>query len=61
MEIPTSEVGWMDVYETVDVDGDRVTVLRQLISGELGFETLGKGGDGKGEKTQTATIVLRGG
>ena len=67
MEVPTSEeeVGWVDVYETVDFDGGdrRVTVLRQLISGDPGFEKSGRRGDGKGEEktTQTATIVLRGG
>jgi chaperonin GroEL (HSP60 family) len=61
MGMPTSEeVGWVDVYETADFDGDCVTVLRQLIPGDLGFEKSGKRGDGKGEKTRTATIVLRG-
>jgi len=49
------------VYETLDFDGDRVTVLRQLVAGDPRFEKSGKRGDGKGEKTQTATIVLRGG
>jgi T-complex protein 1 subunit theta len=59
--MPTSsEVGWVDVYETVDFDGDRVTVLRQLIFGDSGFEKSGKHGDGCGVKTRTATIVLRG-
>ena len=55
----------MDVYETVDFDGGdrRVTVLRQLISGDPGFEKSGRRGEGKGEEktTQTATIGLRGG
>jgi T-complex protein 1 subunit theta len=50
----------VDVYETVDFDGDRVTVLRQLVAGDPGFEKSGKRGDGKGNKTPTATIVLRG-
>jgi len=50
----------VDVYETVDFDGDRVTVLRQLIFGDSGFEKSGKHGDGCGVKTRTATIVLRG-
>lgn len=49
------ETGWVDVYETVEVGGDRVTVLRQLGEGEEGYES-GSGG----EKTRTATIVLRG-
>jgi hypothetical protein len=34
----------VDVFETVEIGGDRVTVLRQE----------------EGEKTRTATIVLRG-
>ncbi|KIM79132.1 hypothetical protein PILCRDRAFT_823711 [Piloderma croceum F 1598] len=29
------EVGWVDVYETVDFDGHRVTVLRQLVERRL--------------------------
>jgi hypothetical protein len=44
-------VGWVDVYETVDFDGDCLTVLQQLISGDPGFEKSGKRGDGRGEKT----------
>ena len=50
MGTPTPEEGWMDVYETVDFDGDRVTVLRQLVAGDPGFEKSGKRGDGKGRK-----------
>jgi T-complex protein 1 subunit theta len=38
------EAGMVDVFETVEIGGDRVTVLRQE----------------SGEKTRTATIVLRG-
>ena len=38
------EAGMVDVLETVEIGGDRVTVLRQE----------------EGEKTRTATIVLRG-
>lgn len=38
------EAGMVDVFETVEIGGDRVTVLRQE----------------EGEKTRTATIVLRG-
>ncbi|OCF55454.1 T-complex protein 1, theta subunit [Kwoniella mangroviensis CBS 10435] len=42
---PTAEeAGMVDVFETVEIGGDRVTVLRQE----------------EGEKTRTATIVLRG-
>jgi chaperonin GroEL (HSP60 family) len=60
MGTPTpAEAGWVDVYETVELDGARVTVLRQLVAGDPGFETSGAGGDGRGEKTRTATIVLR--
>jgi T-complex protein 1 subunit theta len=61
MRTPTpEEVGWVDVYETVEFDGYRMTVLRQLVAGDPGFEKSGKRGDGKGNKTPTATIVLRG-
>lgn len=49
------EAGFVDIFETIEVGGDRVTVLRQLILGDDGFDpTTG------GEKTRTATIVLRG-
>ncbi|EJD08174.1 T-complex protein 1 [Fomitiporia mediterranea MF3/22] len=43
------EAGFVDVFEVTEIGGDRVTVLRQ--------ETDEHGG---GEKTRTATIVLRG-
>ncbi|KAI0074862.1 T-complex protein 1 [Panus rudis PR-1116 ss-1] len=49
------EAGMVDVFETVEVGGDRVTVLRQLVPGDEGFDPTDKG-----EKTRTATIVLRG-
>jgi chaperonin GroEL (HSP60 family) len=49
------EAGTVDVFETVEIGGDRVTVLRQLLPGEPGFDPASKG-----EKTRTATIVLRG-
>ena len=55
-----AEAGWVDVYETVELEGARVTVLRQLVAGDPGFEKSGRRGDGKGEKTQMATIVLKG-
>jgi chaperonin GroEL (HSP60 family) len=48
------EAGFVDVFETVEIGGDRVTVLRQLVDGDEGY------GKGPGEKTRTATIVLRG-
>ena len=45
---PTAEeAGYVDVCETTEIGGDRVTVLRQEL-------------DGAGVKTRTATIVLRG-
>ncbi|KAI6100576.1 chaperonin Cpn60/TCP-1 family [Pisolithus sp. B1] len=47
------EAGFVDVFETTEIGGDRVTVLRQLVPGEPGY-------DSKSEKTKTATIVLRG-
>ncbi|KAI6043473.1 chaperonin Cpn60/TCP-1 family [Pisolithus marmoratus] len=47
------EAGFVDVFETTEIGGDRVTVLRQLVPGDSGY-------DSKSEKTRTATIVLRG-
>lgn len=41
------EAGWVDVLETIEIGGDRVTVLRQEA-------------DSKMEKSKMATIVLRG-
>ncbi|KAJ4481085.1 chaperonin Cpn60/TCP-1 family [Lentinula aciculospora] len=49
------EAGFVDVFETVEIGGDRVTVLRQLSPSEPGFDPTSGG-----EKTRTATIVLRG-
>lgn len=49
------EAGFVDVLETIEIGGDRVTVLRQLVDGDLGFDPTTRG-----EKTRTATIVLRG-
>ncbi|KAI0644997.1 T-complex protein 1 [Trametes meyenii] len=57
------EAGFVDVFETTEIGGDRVTVLRQVVEGDPDFDD---GADGKGakgarsEKTRTATIVLRG-
>ncbi|KAK7054804.1 T-complex protein 1 subunit theta [Paramarasmius palmivorus] len=48
------EAGYVDIFETTEVGGDRVTILRQLAPGEEGFDPT------KGERTKTATIVLRG-
>ncbi|KAG2153396.1 chaperonin Cpn60/TCP-1 family [Suillus clintonianus] len=47
------EAGYVDIFETTEIGGDRVTVLRQLAAGEEGYQ-------GHTEKTRTATIVLRG-
>lgn len=56
MGAPTpEEAGYVDVFETIEIGGDRVTVLRQLTQGEPGFDP-----SSAGEKTKTATIVLRG-
>ncbi|KAF5392070.1 hypothetical protein D9757_003333 [Collybiopsis confluens] len=49
------EAGFVDVFETIEIGGDRVTVLRQLGASEPGFDP-----SSGGEKTRTATIVLRG-
>jgi chaperonin GroEL (HSP60 family) len=55
MGAPTpDEAGFVDVLETIEVGGDRVTVLRQLAAGDEGFDP------SSGERTRTATIVLRG-
>ncbi|KAG0695538.1 chaperonin Cpn60/TCP-1 family [Suillus ampliporus] len=52
--VPTpEEAGYVDIFKTTDIGGDRVTVLRQLALGEEGYS-------GHTEKTRTATIVLRG-
>lgn len=54
MGAPTpEEAGFIDVFETIEVGGDRVTVLRQLQEGDEGY-------DSTAAKTRTATIVLRG-
>lgn len=41
------EMGWVDIMETKEIGGDRVTVFRQE-------------GDSTGEKSRMATIILRG-
>ena len=57
MGAPTpEEAGYVDVFECIEIGGDRVTVLRQLVEGDAGFDPLDKAT----EKTRTATIVLRG-
>jgi len=49
------EMGYVDIFETIEIGGDRVTVLRQLVDGDDGFDPTSKG-----DRTKTATIVLRG-
>jgi len=49
------EAGYVDVFETTEIGGDRVTVLRQLRMDEPGYDP-----HAPAEKTRTATIVLRG-
>ena len=49
------EAGFVDIFETIEIGGDRVTVIRQLVDGDEGYDpTI------PGERTKTATIVLRG-
>ncbi|GJE94734.1 T-complex protein 1 [Phanerochaete sordida] len=56
MGAPTpEEAGYVDVFETIEIGGDRVTVLRQLVEGDAEYDAADAG-----EKTRTATIVLRG-
>ncbi|KAF8920002.1 T-complex protein 1 [Mucidula mucida] len=56
MGAPTpDEAGYVDVFETIEIGGDRVTVLRQLSDGDEGFDPQSPGG-----RSRMATIVLRG-
>ena len=56
MGAPTAEeAGYVDVFECIEIGGDRVTVLRQLTPDDADFDP-----STPGEKTRTATIVLRG-
>ncbi|RDX44074.1 T-complex protein 1 [Lentinus brumalis] len=52
------EAGFVDVFETIEIGGDRVTVLRQVVPGDADYDPAETGGSS--EKTRTATIVLRG-
>ena len=57
MGAPTAEeAGFVDVFESIEIGGDRVTVLRQLVEGDEDYNAT----EASGEKTRTATIVLRG-
>ena len=38
------EMGFVDVFETIEIGGDRVTVLRQLVAGDAGFASIQKHG-----------------
>jgi len=49
------EAGFVDIFETIEIGGDRVTVIRQLVDGDEGYDPATPG-----ERTKTATIVLRG-
>ena len=49
------EAGFVDIFETIEIGGDRVTVIRQLVDGDDGYDPTSPG-----ERTKTATIVLRG-
>jgi len=51
------EMGWVDVLETKEIGGDRVTVLRQEHHAHGSESERGASG---GEKTKMATIILRG-
>ena len=51
------EAGFVDVFECIEIGGDRVTVLRQIVPGDAEFDPTETG---LSEKTRTATIVLRG-
>jgi len=45
----------VDIFETIEIGGDRVTVIRQLVDGDEGYDPTTPG-----ERTKTATVVLRG-
>ncbi|KAF9646189.1 T-complex protein 1 [Thelephora ganbajun] len=49
------EAGFVDIFETIEIGGDRVTVIRQLVDGDEGYDPTVPG-----ERTKTATVVLRG-
>ncbi|CCM03002.1 uncharacterized protein FIBRA_05117 [Fibroporia radiculosa] len=58
MGAPTAEeAGFVDVFECIEIGGDRVTVLRQLVEGDPEFDSAPGAAT---EKTRTSTIVLRG-
>lgn len=57
MGAPTpEEAGFVDVFETTEIGGDRVTVVRQLVEDDEDYDA----SEAAGEKTRTATVVLRG-
>ena len=57
---PTAEeAGFVDVFECIEIGGDRVTVLRQIAEVDSDYVP-SSSGDVRSEKTRTATVVLRG-
>ena len=48
------EVGYVDFFESMEIGGDRVAVLRQLAEGNPDFHP-----STRDEKTKAATVVLR--
>lgn len=57
MGAPTpEEAGFVDVFETTEIGGDRVTVVRQLVEDDEDYDA----SEAAGVKTRTATVVLRG-
>ena len=61
MGAPTpEEAGYVDVFESIEVGGDRVTVLRQLGEEEVESDDDDDQVGQVRERTRTATIVLRG-
>ena len=63
MGAPTAEeAGFVDVFECIEIGGDRVTVLRQIAEGDADYVAPSSATDPstRSEKTRTATVVLRG-
>ena len=57
---PTAEeAGFVDIFECIEIGGDRVTVLRQLAEVDSDYVP-SSSCDVRSEKTRTATVVLRG-
>ena len=57
---PTAEeAGFVDVFESIEIGVDRVTVLRQVAEGDPDYAPA-TDASARSEKTRTATVVLRG-